>query len=190
MVDAAGVYRHTGPAKVFLTEPDAILAIKEKRILPGDVLVLICRGPMGAGMEETYQLTGALKYLPHGKHVAVITDARFSGVSTGACIGHISPEALAGGPLGKLRDGDLIEIVIDRNSMEGTVNFVGEEGRNVGAVKGEKLLAAREPRLDLASDPALPDDTRLWAALQDVSGGPWGGCVYHVDAILKVIEAG
>ena len=141
-------------------------------------------------MEETYQVTSALKHLEFGKHVAVITDARFSGVSTGACIGHISPEALAGGPLGKLRDGDLIEIVIDRNTLEGSVNFVGEDGRNVGAEKGAKVLASRSPRPDLASDPALPDDTRLWAALQDVSGGPWGGCVYDVDAILKVIEAG
>jgi putative YjhG/YagF family dehydratase len=190
VVDADGVYRKTGPARVFTSEPAVIAAIKTGQVRPGDVLVLMCRGPLGSGMEETYQVTSALKHLEFGKHVAVITDARFSGVSTGACIGHISPEALAGGPLGKLRDGDLIEIVIDRNSMEGTVNFVGEDGRNVGAVKGEKLLAAREPRPDLASDPALPDDTRLWAALQDVSGGPWGGCVYDVDSILKVIEAG
>jgi xylonate dehydratase len=190
VVDPDGVYRKTGPARVFTSEPAVIAAIKTGQVRPGDVLVLMCRGPLGSGMEETYQVTSALKHLEFGKHVAVITDARFSGVSTGACIGHISPEALAGGPLGKLRDGDLIEIVIDRNSMEGTVNFVGEEGRNVGAVKGEKMLAARDLRPDLASDPALPDDTRLWAALQDVSGGPWGGCVYDVDAILKVIEAG
>jgi dihydroxyacid dehydratase/phosphogluconate dehydratase len=141
-------------------------------------------------MEETYQVTSALKHLEFGKYVAVITDARFSGVSTGACVGHISPEALAGGPLGKLRDGDLIEIVVDRNSMEGTVNFVGEEGRTFSPAEGAKVLAARPAREDLSPDPALPQDTRLWAALQDVSGGPWGGCVYDVDAILKVIEAG
>src|SRR6476661_6594011 len=146
MVDAAGVYRHTGPAKVFLTEPDAILAIKEKRILPGDVLVLMCRGPMGAGMEETYQLTGALKYLPHGKHVAVVTDARFSGVSTGACIGHVSPEALAGGPLGRLRDGDPIAIVVDRHALSGSLDYVGGDD-----------LAARAPHPGLRPDPRLPD---------------------------------
>jgi len=127
VVDADGVFRMTGPAKVFVTEADAITAIKDKRIDAGDVLVLMGRGPMGSGMEETYQLTGALKYLPHGKHVAVVTDARFSGVSTGACIGHVSPEALAGGPLGKLRDGDPIEIVIDRNTLTGTLNYVGPE---------------------------------------------------------------
>jgi dihydroxyacid dehydratase/phosphogluconate dehydratase len=190
VVGVDGVYRKTGPARVFTSEPAVIAAIKTGQVRPGDVLVLMCRGPLGSGMEETYQVTSALKHLEFGKHVAVITDARFSGVSTGACIGHISPEALAGGPLGKLRDGDSIEIVVDRNSMEGTVNFVGEDGRVFGAEEGEKMLAARAPRPDLAPDPALPADTRLWAALQDVSGGPWGGCVYDVESILKVIEAG
>jgi dihydroxyacid dehydratase/phosphogluconate dehydratase len=175
---------------VFLTEPAAIAAIKAGSIQAGDVLVLICRGPMGAGMEETYQLTGALRYLPFGKQVAVVTDARFSGVSTGACIGHVSPEALAGGPIGKLRDGDLIEIAIDTRTLEGTINFVGERGAAVGAENGARLLERRSPRPDLAADAALPDDTRLWAALQDVSGGVWGGAVYDVDAILKVLAAG
>jgi dihydroxyacid dehydratase/phosphogluconate dehydratase len=145
---------------------------------------------MGAGMEETYQLTGALRYLPFGKHVAVITDARFSGVSTGACIGHVSPEALAGGPVGKVHDGDLIEIAIDTRTLQGTVNFVGEGGVAVGAEAAASILERRLPRPDLAADAALPDDTRLWAALQDVSGGTWGGAVYDVDAILKVLAAG
>ena len=185
-----GVYRFTGPARVFVSEPDAIAAIKNGRIAAGDVLVLMCRGPLGAGMEETYQLTSALKYLPFGKHVALLTDARFSGVSTGACIGHVSPEALAGGPIGKLRDGDLIEIVIDRVALEGSVNLVGEAGVPAGAEEGSRILARRTSRPDLAADPGLPDDTRLWAALQDVSGGTWGGCVFDVDAILAVIAAG
>jgi len=190
VIGADGVYRFTGPARVFVTEPDAIAAIKAGRIQAGDVLVLICRGPLGAGMEETYQLTSALKYLPFGKHVALLTDARFSGVSTGACIGHVSPEALAGGPIGKLRDGDLVEIVIDRHSLEGTVNFVGEGGVHAGVEAGARILARRPSRPDLAADAALPDDTRLWAALQDVSGGPWGGSVFDVDAILRTLEAG
>jgi putative YjhG/YagF family dehydratase len=185
VVGPDGVYRITGPAQVFLTEPAAIAAIKENRIRAGDVLVLACRGPLGAGMEETYQITAALKYLPFGKHVALVTDARFSGVSTGACIGHVSPEALAGGPIGTLRDGDLIEIVIDRVNLEGSVNFVGENGVSVGPDAGGRILAARQPRSDLAPDPNLPDDTRLWAALQAASGGPWGGSVYDVDAILR-----
>ena len=156
------VYRITGPAKVFLTEPDANRRNQDRRIAAGDVLVLMCRGPMGAGMEETYQLTGALKYLPHGKHVAVVTDARFSGVSTGACIGHVSPEALAGGPIGKIVDGDLIEIVIDRRSLEGSVNFVGENSTPLSVDEATRVLTARSPRADLRR-PRLPM-TRLWAA--------------------------
>jgi putative YjhG/YagF family dehydratase len=190
VVGSDGVYRLTGPARVFLSEPAAIAAIKGNRISAGDVLVLICRGPMGAGMEETYQLTGALRYLPFGKHVAVVTDARFSGVSTGACIGHVSPEALAGGPIGRLRDGDLIEIAINTRTLEGTLNFVGEDGVACGAAEGASLLERRGARHDLAADPALPDDTRIWAALQDVSGGAWGGSVFDADAILRVIAAG
>jgi putative YjhG/YagF family dehydratase len=193
VVDADGVYRKTGPARVFTSEPAAIAAIKSSgpdRIRPGDVLVLIGRGPMGAGMEETYQVTSALKHLDFGKHVAVLTDARFSGVSTGACIGHVSPEALAGGPAGKLLDGDLIEIVVDRNRLEGSVHLVGGDGKVFGPEEGVRVLASRRPRPDLASDPALPDDTRLWAALQEASGGAWGGCVYDAEAILKILNAG
>jgi putative YjhG/YagF family dehydratase len=190
VVGSDGVYRLTGPAKVFLTERDAIAAIKSNQVSAGDVLVLICRGPLGAGMEETYQLTGALRYLPFGKQVAVVTDARFSGVSTGACIGHVSPEALAGGPIGRVRDGDLIEIVIDTRTLEGTLNLIGEGGRAIGVPEATRVLEGRRARPDLSPDPQLPDETRLWAALQDVSGGPWGGSVYDVDAILRVIAAG
>jgi dihydroxyacid dehydratase/phosphogluconate dehydratase len=122
--------------------------------------------------------------LPFGKYVAVITDARFSGVSTGACLGHVSPEALADGPLGKIRDGDVIEIVIDRFRLEGKVNFVGEEGDRFDPEEGARRLAARPRRNDLSPDPELPTDTKLWAALQHVSGGIWGGCVYDADAII------
>ena len=190
VVSPDGVYRMTGRAKVFTSEASAIQAIKSGKISAGDVIVLASRGPMGSGMEETFQLTGALRYLPFGKHVTLITDARFSGVSTGACIGHISPEALAGGPIGKLRDDDMIEIVIDRQKLEGTVNLVGEAGVIMSADEGSRILVKRDPRPDLAPDPSLPNDTRLWAALQDVSGGPWGGAVYDCDAILKVVAAG
>jgi putative YjhG/YagF family dehydratase len=190
VISSDGVYRITGPAKVFVTEVQAIEAIKSGKIVAGDVIVLASRGPMGSGMEETFQLTGALRYLPFGKHVALITDARFSGVSTGACIGHVSPEALAGGPIGKVRDGDMIEIVINRQTLEGTVNMVGESGRVVSSDQGSRILNQRTPRPDLAPDPSLPDDTRIWAVLQDVSGGPWAGAVYDCEAILKVIAAG
>lgn len=186
VVDSDGVYRKTGPAKVFITEKAAIAAIKgdgARQVVPGDVLVLCCRGPLGSGMEETYQVTSALKHLKWGKQVAVITDARFSGVSTGACIGHVSPEALAGGPIGKLRDGDQIQIVIDRNNLEGSINLVGDATGVFGIDWGTAELSRRSPRPDLAADPGLPADTRLWAALQHASGGVWGGCVYDPEMI-------
>jgi xylonate dehydratase len=141
-------------------------------------------------MEEIYQVTSALKHLSWGKDVALITDARFSGVSTGACIGHVGPEALAGGPIGKLRDGDIIEIVVDRVGLAGSVNLVGEGDTIYGPEQGARALAARTPRPDLAPHPALPADTRLWAALQQAGGGIWGGCVYDVEAIVAALERG
>ena len=190
VVDPDGIYRKLGPARVFTREKDAIAAIKSQgpeRLKPGDVMVLICRGPLGAGMEEIYQITAALRHLSWGKHVAVITDARFSGVSTGACIGHVGPEALAGGPIGRVRDGDTIEVVIDRNRLEGSMNLVGEGIRRFDAAEGAHVLAARPPRADLAPDAELADDTRLWAALQQAGGGTWGGCVYDVAAITRAL---
>ena len=193
VVDADGVYRMTGPVKVFTTERAAAAALKDagpKGVKPGDVMVLIGRGPMGAGMEEIAQITTALKYLDFGKHVAVLTDARFSGFSTGACIGHVGPEALAGGPIGKLEDGDVVEIVIDRSNLSGSINFVGTGQSRFGPDEGDRILADRAVRADLAPDADLPDDTRLWAALQNVGGGTWGGCVYDVDAIVNRLNGG
>lgn len=187
LVDASGIFKITGPARVFVSESSAIDAIKNDTIQTGDILVLICGGPMGSGMQEIYQVTSALKHLPHGKHVAVITDARFSGVSTGACIGHVSPEALAGGSVGKIIDGDMIEILIDRIKLEGSVNFVGEAAERFDAEEGSRRLTLRSLRKDLAPDPNLPDDTRLWAALIHASGGVWGGCVYDTDTIIRAL---
>jgi len=188
VVGADGVYRMEGPAKIFTTERAAVAAIKgtgNVKVQPGDVLVLCCRGPLGSGMEETYQVTSALKHLPWGKQVAVLTDARFSGVSTGACIGHVSPEALAGGPIGKLRDGDRVRIVIDRQRLKGSVDFVGTGDASCSPEDGARILAERPPRPDLAPDPQLPDDTKLWAALVQASGGVWGGCVYDPAAVVS-----
>ena len=184
LIDAANVYRHCGPARVFVSEESAIAAIKTGQVAEGDVIVLVCGGPAGAGMQEIYQITSALKQLPHCKHVAVLTDARFSGVSTGACIGHISPEALAGGPIGKILEGDRIEIVIDREKLAGSLHLVGDAGELFGAEEGARRLQQRKPRPDLCPHPALPDDTRLWAALVEASGGVWGGCVYDTDKIV------
>jgi putative YjhG/YagF family dehydratase len=188
LIGEDNLYRHCGPARVFTTEAAAIAAIKAGAVGHGDVIVLICGGPKGAGMQETYQVTSALKQLPHCKDVAVLTDARFSGVSTGACIGHISPEALAGGPIGKVQEGDLIEITIDRERLTGSVQLVGDANGTFGKEEGTRRLAERGPRADLKPHPALPDDTRLWAALVEASGGVWGGCVYDTDKIVASLE--
>lgn len=194
VVDADNVYRHVGRARVFASERDAIRAIKSRgdgAVVAGDVIVLAGCGPAGTGMEETYQLTSALKHLPWGKHVAVITDARFSGVSTGACIGHVGPEALAGGPIGRLRDGDIVRIEIDRGRLEGRIDFVGcDPDAPLEPDVAAALLDTREPHPAIAPHPRLPADTRLWAALQDAGGGTWGGCVYDVDAIIETLRAG
>ena len=194
VVDDDGVYRKLGPARVFTSEREAISAIKSrdetKKVKAGDIMVMTCGGPMGTGMEEVLQVTVALKYLAFGKEVALITDARFSGVSTGACIGHVGPEALAGGPIGKLRDGDLIEITVDRLNLVGTIDLVGEDGQNKGVDWGTEELARREMQDNLKAHPQLPDDSRLWAALQNASGGTWGGCVFDVDSIIETLEAG
>ena len=188
------VFRHRGAARVFVDERDAIRAVKgvaragERAIEAGDVIVLIGNGPSGTGMQETAQITTALRYLPWGKHVALVTDGRFSGLSTGACIGHVGPEALAGGPIGKVRDGDVIEIVIDRRTLEGSVNLVGVDGTLLAPDTIEQTLRERSPHPSLAPHEKLPDDTRLWAALQRASGGTWAGCVYDVDLIVKALE--
>lgn len=190
VVGEDGVYRHTGAARVFTSEASAIKAIKTGGIKAGDIMVVMGGGPLGTGMEETYQLTSALKHLSYGKYVSLITDARFSGVSTGACIGHVGPEALAGGPIGKLRDGDVIEISVDRNNLAGSVNFIGTGEERLSTEEGAAVLAAREVHPGLKPEPGLPDDTRLWAALQYVSGGTWKGCIYDPDRIIEVLNAG
>jgi putative YjhG/YagF family dehydratase len=193
VVDDDGVYRMTGRARVFTRERDAIAAIKgqiDPPVKAGEVVVLAGRGPLGSGMEETYQITSALKFLPFGMHVAVVTDARFSGVSTGACIGHVGPEALAGGPLGKLIDGDLIRIVVDRNQLVGSVDFVGTASQECSPDEAADILNQRPMHDNLQPDDDLPDDTRLWAALQTLGGGTWGGCVYDVDAIIERLGNG
>ena len=192
VVDADGVYRKIGPARVFPSERAAIAAVKgtsDRPVKPGDVIVLIGAGPMGTGMEETYQLTAALRYLPEGETIALITDARFSGVSTGACIGHVGPEALAGGPLGRVRDGDTIQIIVDRINLAGRIDLIGEGERLFDADEGARILASRSPHPALQRNADLPDDTRLWAALQNISGGTWGGCVYDVDKIIERLQA-
>jgi putative YjhG/YagF family dehydratase len=193
VVDADGVYRHVGPARVFVDEHEAIQAVKgltERPIRPGDVMVLIGNGPSGTGMQETAQITTSLKYLPWGKEVALVTDGRFSGFSSGACVGHVGPEALQGGPIGRVRDDDLIELVIDRNTLAGSIALVGTGGVRLDPDACAALLAERGAHPALAPHAKLPADTRLWAALQRASGGTWAGCVYDVERIIATLEAG
>ena len=187
VIDSDGVYRKQGRARIYTREADAIAALKDGSVQPGDVMALTCCGPMGSGMEEIYQITSALKHLSYGRDIAVITDARFSGVSTGACIGHVSPEALAGGPLGKLMEGDMLRIEIDCRQLSGSLDLVGHGEDMFGATEGTRVLGERNARPDLSPHPDLPDDTRLWAALQACSGGTWKGCVYDVDAIVETL---
>lgn len=180
LIGADGVFLHEGPARVFTSENQAIAAIKAGTVKPGDVMVLAGIGP-GCGMPETYQVTSALKHVKDGQRIALITDGRFSGVSTGACVGHVSPEAWAGGPIGRLRDGDVISLRIDTRRLEGSVDVI-----SVSAA----ALAARSLHPNLQPNPHVPADTRLWAALQNASGGSWAGCVYDAGRITRLLELG
>ena len=173
-LDADGVFRHDGPARVFTSEEAAIAAIKAGRLNPCDIMVLMGIGP-GIGMPETYQVTSALRHLKNAATITLITDGRFSGVSTGACIGHISPEAWADGPISRIRDGDTVSIRVDTRNLEGSINIVSCP---------EAEFLARPPHPDLVMDCRVPDDTRLWAALQNACGGSWGGCVFDADTII------
>jgi len=184
LLDENGVFVHQGPARVFGSENEAIAAIKSQgadALRQGEIVVLLGIGP-ASGMPETYQITSALKYLRKMRGVVLLTDGRFSGVSTGPCIGHISPEAWAGGPLGKLRDGNLLAVRIDTRNLDGSVDFVAPAGGDATAE-----LAARPLNPKLAPNPEMPADTELWAALQSVSGGSWGGCVYDTARIKQLL---
>ena len=122
IVKTAGVLpemlQHTGPAVIFDSEPEAYTGITSGQVKAGDVVVIRFEGPKGGpGMQEMLGPTSAIKGMKLDDSVALITDGRFSGGTAGACIGHISPEAAAGGPIGKLRNGDLIEIDIPNRTL-------------------------------------------------------------------------
>jgi xylonate dehydratase len=192
-LDADGVFRMVGRARVFTRERDVIAALKGlsgEPVVEGEVIVLAGRGPLGSGMEETYQVTSVLRYLPAGKGIALVTDARFSGVSTGACIGHVGPEALEGGPIGKLRDGDLVRIMVDTSSLEASLDLIGHGEEDWTAEEAALELERRQTNPAVEPDVDLPADTTLWARLQSVSGGLWGGCVYDHQAIVEALTAG
>ena len=192
-LDSDGVMRMTGRARVFTRERDVIAALKGldgEPVVEGEVIVLAGRGPLGSGMEETYQVTSFLRYLPAGRGIALVTDARFSGVSTGPCIGHVSPEALEGGPIGKLVDGDLVRIVVDTRNLEASVELVGQGDESWTPEEAAAVLADRPTNPAIQPDDALPADTALWASMQSVSGGLWGGCVYDPESIRAALSAG
>jgi dihydroxy-acid dehydratase len=110
---------HKGPAKVFESEEEAQAAIDAGKIVAGDVVVIRYEGPKGGpGMREMLNPTSAIMGMGLGSSVALITDGRFSGATRGACIGHVSPEAASGGPIGVVRDGDIISINIPENKLE------------------------------------------------------------------------
>lgn len=178
-LDENGLFLHEGPARIFTSEDAAIAAVKDAVIQPGEVMVLMGIGP-GIGMPETYQITSALKHMKGGEKISLITDGRFSGVSTGACLGHMSPEAWADGPISRLRDGDLVRLQVDTRALTGSVDVVSVESAE---------FMSRGPHPDLKPDPRVPTDTRIWAALQNASGGPWGGCVYDADAIAAKLNS-
>jgi len=114
----AGMLRHTGPARVFDCEEDVQRCLLEDRVRPGDVLVVRYEGPRGGpGMRELSLPAAVLVGMGLANSVAMITDGRFSGASRGPCVGHICPEAAAGGPLAALRDGDVVEIDIPRRQI-------------------------------------------------------------------------
>ena len=115
--------KHSGPARVFDCEEDAIEAIKGGKIVPGDVVVIRYEGPKGGpGMREMLNPTSAIAGMGLDTTVALITDGRFSGASRGASIGHASPEAAVGGPIGLLQDGDIIDIDINANTINARVS--------------------------------------------------------------------
>ncbi len=121
IVKVAGMkeLKFTGPARCFDCEEDAFAAVEEGRILKGEVIVIRYEGPKGGpGMREMLSTTAALYGRGLGDKVALITDGRFSGATRGFCIGHVGPEAAVGGPIGLLRDGDVIVIDADKGTLD------------------------------------------------------------------------
>ena len=165
VVKVAGlnVRQFTGPARVFDSEEDAFAAVTERRYDAGDVLIIRYEGPRGGpGMREMLSTTSAIYGQEMGDKVALITDGRFSGATRGLCIGHVGPEAAVGGPIGLLRDGDIIDI--DANAGTMSVRLTDDE------------LAARravwEPRRHDFQSGAI------WRYAQTVSAARYGAVVH------------
>ena len=145
VVKSAGVLPqmlvHTGPAVIFESEPEAYDGIVAGKVKAGDVVIVRGEGPKGGpGMQEMLAPTTAIKGVKLDDSVALITDGRFSGGTAGACIGHVSPEAAAGGPIGLLKDGDIIDIDIPARKLN--VRLTDEE-----LAERKKEWKAPEPRI-------------------------------------------
>ena len=134
---------HTGPARVFEDEPDAIDALIERKIRPGDVMVIRYEGPRANGMPEMYFAAAILSADPELNHTtAIVTDGRYSGAMKGPCIGHVAPEALEGGPIALVEENDLIEL----NVPERRLAIVGIDGRPRRDDEVTEILAQRRGR--------------------------------------------
>jgi len=133
---------HTGPARVFNREEDALSAILRGDIKPGSVVVLRYEGPRGSGMPEILATTEALVTVPGLSDTAIITDGRFSGATRGPCIGHVSPEAVRGGPIALIEDGDMIEIDIPGRRL----SLIGEKGKEMRPGEVTALLSKRKKK--------------------------------------------
>mgnify|MGYP001815349113 FL=1 len=131
---------HEGPARVFDREEAALAAVMNGRIDPGSVIVLRYEGPRGSGMPEMLATTEALVTNPKLQHTAIVTDGRFSGATRGPCIGHVSPEAVAGGPIALVEDDDLLSIDIPGRNL----NIVGYADRRMNPAEVQALLAERK----------------------------------------------
>jgi dihydroxy-acid dehydratase len=145
VVKAAGISAnmmvHQGPAKTFDSEEDAMKAILNKKIKKGDIVVVRYEGPKGGpGMREMLSPTATIAGMGLSESVALITDGRFSGATRGPCIGHVSPEAAVGGPIGLLKDGDIIEIDVPKRKL--SVKLSAEE-----LAKRAKTWTPKEPNV-------------------------------------------
>lgn len=158
--------KHSGPARVFDCEEDAIAAIKGGKIVPGDVVVIRYEGPKGGpGMREMLNPTSAIAGMGLDTTVALITDGRFSGASRGASIGHVSPEAAVGGPIGLIEEGDIIDIDINANT--------------IGARVSEEEFAKRRENWK----PRLNEVTGYLARYRKLVSGAPRGAVLTVDEL-------
>jgi dihydroxy-acid dehydratase len=145
VVKVAGTERrsHVGPARVFECEEDCFAAVRKKQIEKGDVIVIRNEGPAGGpGMREMLQVTAALVGEGMGEHVALLTDGRFSGATRGLMIGHVAPEAVKGGPIAAIQQGDIITVDLDNRRLDVDLS-VEEIDRRIAAYKAPEPLFTR-----------------------------------------------